>query len=281
MLSRWIREGQIVHAPVVFNALSALMAARAGFAAAYVGGASLGYMRGTTEAALTALDFAQVGLEINSSVETALIADAGVGWGDPVHMHRYVPLLEAAGYQALELEDQVVPKRVHHHVGVEHLVPAEEMAAKVREAVAARRSPDTMIIARTNALGRDRDEAAKRCELYARAGADMLFPISGDPELLRFIGERSDLPLMMMIYPGRGFSALGIPRGELAELGFRLIVDAVTPLAAMVEGLADAYDNLESDSPRLGVAAALDRCNELVGLERLLEVERATTERPV
>jgi 2-methylisocitrate lyase-like PEP mutase family enzyme len=280
VLKARIESGGLELVPVVFNAMSALMAERSGFGCAYVGGASLGYLRGSTEAALTALDFAAVGAEIRAATPLPLIADAGVGWGDPVHMHRFVPLLEAAGYEAIELEDQVVPKRVHHHVGVEHMVPAEEMAAKVREAVAARRSERTIIIARTNALPGDADDALRRCDVYAEAGADMLFPVCGDPEKLRYFGARAPLPLMMMVHPGRSFSSLGLSPDELGSLNFRLVVDAITPFALMFEALASAYDGLRAAPPHDPMLGTLAAANALVGMDRLLDVERRTTEKP-
>ncbi len=136
----------------------------------------------------------------------------GGGWGDPMHMHRTIPLAETAGFQAIEIEDQILPKRAHHHIGIEHIIPGEEMAAKVKEAVAVRRSPDFLIIARTNAIRMyDLDDALRRAELYAKAGADILFVLTRKAEELRAIAERFDMPLMYMP-PAGGMVASGLDR---------------------------------------------------------------------
>src|SRR5205823_997705 len=140
------------------------------------------------------------GLEIRSASSIPLIMDGGCGWGDPMHMRRVIGLAEAAGYNAIEIEDQVVPKRAHHHIGIEHLLPTQMMAAKVAEAARARSSLDFLIIARTNAVRNDMDDALRRCEAYARAGADVLFPIASRPDELRALGERASLPLMLMVH---------------------------------------------------------------------------------
>ena len=80
-----------------------------------------------------------------------------------MHMHRTIGMSEAAGFAAIEIEDQLVPKRAHHHAGIEHMIPAELMAAKVKEAVAARRNPDFLIIGRTNAVrASTMDDALRR-----------------------------------------------------------------------------------------------------------------------
>src|SRR5260370_7818648 len=90
-------------------------------------------------------------------------------------MRRTIGMSEAAGFAGIEIEDQLVPKRAHHHVGIEHMIPAELMAAKVEAAVGARRSPDFLIIARTNALrASTMDDALRRGELYRKPHAAIL-----------------------------------------------------------------------------------------------------------
>ena len=112
-------------------------------------------------------------------------------------MHRTVGMAEAAGFSAIEIEDQLVPKRAHHHVGIEHMIPMELMAAKVKEAVAARRSPEFLIVGRTNAVrASTMDDALRRGEAYRNAGADLvLLSMANTAEQLRLIGaapERLD-----------------------------------------------------------------------------------------
>ncbi len=91
-----------------------------------------------------------------------------------MHIRRTIALTEAAGFAAIEIEDQLTPKRAHHHIGIEHIIPIEMMVAKIEEALAARISPDFLIIARTNAASAaGLDEKLRRGEAYRRAGADM------------------------------------------------------------------------------------------------------------
>src|SRR5260370_15541665 len=140
-------------------------------------------------------------------------------------MRRTIGMSEAAGFAGIEIEDQLVPKRAHHHVGIEHMIPAELMAAKVEAAVGARRSPDFLIIARTNGVrASTMDDALRRGEIYRKAGADvLLLSMAHTPEQLRAIAERLGGPLMYLT-----------GRRRLARLGMTL----PDPRGARYPGLA-------------------------------------------
>ncbi|WP_421988754.1 isocitrate lyase/PEP mutase family protein [Roseococcus sp.] len=282
-LRQMIEQGPPVFAPLALNPMMARMAEQAGARALYLGGGASGYQNVFTEANLTVTEMAHAGLEIGAACRLPLILDGACGWGDPMHMHRTIPLAETAGFQAIEIEDQILPKRAHHHIGIEHIIPAEEMAAKVREAVAVRRSRDFLIIARTNATRmHGLDEALRRAELFAEAGADVLFVLSRKPEELRAVAERFRLPLMFMT-PGGGLKAAGFTMAEMEALGIRLVVDPTTPILAMHRALRDSYAAIlkgEAD-PLVGdTLQAEDEALKLsIGLETLLEVERLTVER--
>ena len=283
-LRRMIAEGPPVFAPLVLNPMMARMAERAGARAIYLGGGASGYQGVFTEANLSLTEMAHAGVEIGAACRLPLILDGACGWGDPMHLHRTIALSETAGFQAIEIEDQILPKRAHHHVGIEHIIPAEEMAAKVREAVAVRRSPDFLIIARTNAIRmHGLDDALRRAELYAAAGADMLFVLSRRPEELRAVAERFRLPLMYMP-PAGGLAASGLTLDDMAPLGIRLIVDAQTPMLAMHRAIRDSYAAIlrgEADPLVGGCIQAEDKAlKDSIALETLLEVERRTVERP-
>jgi hypothetical protein len=131
-----------VTAPLVLNPLMTRMAEAAGFPAGYLGRGSTGYQKVALEANLNVTEMCQIAVDIGAVSSLPLILDGACGYGDPMHMHRTISMSEAAGFQAIEIEDQLVPKRAHHHAGVEHMIPMELMAAKVKEAVAARRNPD-------------------------------------------------------------------------------------------------------------------------------------------
>ena len=119
-----------ITAPLVLNPLMARLVERAGFDAGYLGGGSSGYQKIALEANLNLTEMCQMALEIGAVTSLPLIFDAAGGFGDPMHMHRTVGMTEAAGFAAIEIEDQLLPKRAHHHVGVEHMVPLEVMAGE-------------------------------------------------------------------------------------------------------------------------------------------------------
>src|SRR2546429_1875629 len=153
----------------------ARMAEDAGFKALYLSGGTLGWVKCVTEANLTLPEMADVAVDMRAACKLPIVLDAGGGWDDPVHVHRTIALAEAAGFTAIELEDQLLPRRVEHHVGVDHLIPTELMLKKIAEAIAARTDPDFVIIARTNAKRvYDLHEALRRAAAFHRTGADLL-----------------------------------------------------------------------------------------------------------
>src|SRR5918998_6785501 len=133
---------QPITAPLVLNPLMARMAEIAGFSAGYLGGGATGYQKVALEANLNLTEMCQAALDIRAVSSLPLIFDGACGFGDPMHMHRTIGMSEAAGFEAIEIEDQLLPKRAHHHIGIEHMIPMQLMEAKVKEAVAARRRPD-------------------------------------------------------------------------------------------------------------------------------------------
>jgi 2-methylisocitrate lyase-like PEP mutase family enzyme len=272
-----------VLAPLVLDPISAKLAESAGFGAMYLGGGSMGYLNTATEANLTLTEMAQTALEIRAVSDLPLILDGTCGWGDPMHLHRTVAMSEAAGFAAIEIEDQLLPKRAHHHVDVEHLIPAELMTHKIEEAVAARRDPDFIIIARTNACRtHDLDEALLRAEAYRRAGADMLLILPKSPEQARDIGERIEGPLFYLMLGS--VTSMGMSLPELRDLGYKIVVDPVTPFLAHHKALRLSYEALAKGlpDPTLGTDYREEGrlVHQTIELEKLLDVERRTVESP-
>jgi methylisocitrate lyase len=275
-------EGSGLFAPLVMNPLMAQLAAATGFQAGYVGGGALGFQRGVTEAHLGLTDMAQLGLAIRAASSLPLILDAACGWGDPMHVAYTIATAEAAGFSAIEIEDQVLPKRAHHHIGVEHLVPRTLMREKIRAAVSARREPGFLVIGRTNAARvANLDEALRRAEDMHAAGADLLLVMPRAPEELARIAERLPKPLMYIV-PTAGLGAIGISVQDLWALGYRLVVDPGTPLFAMHRALRAAYAAMAEGrpDPLLGADGPVEErhIHGLVGLEAMLDIERATVE---
>jgi methylisocitrate lyase len=218
---------------------------------------------------------------MRAACKLPIVLDAGGGWGDPVHVHRTIALAEAAGFQAIEIEDQLLPRRVEHHVGIDHLVPTEFFVAKLKEALAARTDPDLVIVARTNARrAGGLDEAIRRSVAFAEAGADMVFCYSRNPEEMRLIGERVPPPLMTFA-PVDGFATSKLSRADFAKLGFRLAVSSGTAFAAMYKAVKQSYECLAQDKPDPflgtgGADAQMKAAQATCGLDRLLEIERRT-----
>jgi 2-methylisocitrate lyase-like PEP mutase family enzyme len=273
-----------VTAPLVLNPLMARMVEAAGFPAGYLGGGASGYQKVALEANLNLTEMCQAAIEIGAVSSLPLIFDAACGFGDPMHMHRTIGMSEAAGFAAIEIEDQLVPKRAHHHIGIEHMIPMELMAAKVREAVAARRNPDFLIIARTNAMrASDLDDALRRGEAYRTAGADLLLlSMAHKPEHLRAIGERLGGPLMYLASRG-GLAGTGLTLQELGTFGYRIVADTGTALlagyAAWKQVYADLADGFGANAKPAADWSALEKeMLGVIGLDKLLEIERATVE---
>ena len=262
----------------------ARMAEAAGFGAGYLGGGATGYLKVSLEANLNLTEMCQAALDIRAVSSLPLILDGACGYGDPMHMHRTIGMAEAAGFAAIEIEDQLVPKRAHHHVGIEHMIPMELMAAKVREAVAARRSRDFLIVGRTNAVrAGTMDDALRRGEAYRKAGADLvLLSMAHTPEQIRLIGERLGGPLMYLTGRG-GLAALGMSVKELGALGYRIIADPSTPLWAAYAAWKQVYANLATDfgarAPQTDWSPVEHEVLRVIDIERLLAVERATVEK--
>jgi 2-methylisocitrate lyase-like PEP mutase family enzyme len=268
--------------PLALDPISAKMAQRAGFEALYLGGGTLGYVQTCTEANLSLTQMAHAGLEIRAACDLPLILDGACGYGEPMHLHHTIAMAEAAGFAAIEIEDQLIPKRAHHHIGVEHLIPTEQMVHKVREAVAARRDPDFAVIARTNACrSAGIDEAVRRAEAFKRAGADMLLVLPKTPEEARAIGERIEGPHVYMMLGG--VQSMGMTVDELGKLGFKLVLDSISAFYARQKALRLSYEALAKGVPDPVVQGEYkeeDRyIHETIGLERMLDVERRTVER--
>jgi methylisocitrate lyase len=243
----------------------------------------MGYLKTCTEANLSLTEMVQAGVEVRAASPLPLILDGACGWGDPMHMHHTISMAEAAGFSAIEVEDQLLPKRAHHHIGIEHIVPLELMIAKLKACLAARRSREFLIIARTTAArGEGLDEALRRGEAMHRAGADVLLVLPGKPDDIRVIAERLPAPLMFMM-SGARLTSSGLTMREWGDLGYRLFVDASTPFMAMHHALRQCYAAMargEAD-PLIGADTRDEqrRVHETIGLETMLAVEKRTVER--
>ena len=285
MSLRALMQGPLpVTAPLVLNPLMARMVEAAGFPAGYLGGGATGYQKVALEANLNLTEMCQAALDIRAVSSLPLILDGACGYGDPMHMHRTIGMVEAAGFAAIEIEDQLVPKRAHHHVGIEHMIPIELMAAKVKEAVAARRNPDFLIIGRTNAMRASAmDDALRRGEAYRKAGADvLLLSMAHRPEQLRAIAARLGGSLMYLAGRG-GLAGHGMTLKDLGALGYAIVADPSTPLLAAYVAWKKVYADLAEEfgarQPKVDWSPVEHEMLKVIDIEKLLAVERATVEK--
>jgi len=257
-LRAMLAEGLVV-APFVFDGVQARLAEAAGFRAVYMSGFGTAASWGLPDRGLIGLgEMAANAARIAAAVGVPVIADADTGYGNEANVARTVALYERAGVAGLHIEDQEWPKRCGFLEG-KRVIPVEEMELKVRAAVAARRDPATVIIARTDALAPlGREEAAERARRYAAAGADLLF-IDGlkDRETIAWAAEElRGLPLVLNTWL--------LTPGEAAALGFRLYLHLGVMLRHFEEFRRALWELQETGRVALGEDAGVEWVTELL-----------------
>jgi 2-methylisocitrate lyase-like PEP mutase family enzyme len=240
----------ILLAPGVCDPLTALLSARAGAEALYLSGASIAYTRlGRPDIGLVSMsEVADVVAQVRDRVALPLIVDADNGYGNALNMQRTMRTFERAGASALQIEDQSYPKRCGH-LQEKRLIPAAEMVGKIKAAVDARASADTLVIARTDALAVDGFEAAlDRARTYAEAGADALFvEAPGNLDQLAAVPTSlgGKLPLMANMVEG-GKTPIR-SAAELEALGYALVIFPGGVVRAMTLAAQEFYGALLRD----------------------------------
>jgi len=260
----------LIVAPGVYDAFGAVMAANAGFTALYLSGASIAYTRfARPDIGLVAMDeVAQTLSAITERCDVPLIVDADTGYGNALNVIRTVRLFERNGAAAIQLEDQQMPKRCGHLQG-KTLVPAAEMVGKIKAATDARRSNDTLIVARTDAIAVEGLNAAlDRAQRYAEAGADVLFveaPRSVE-DMTTAVGRLgSAAPLLANMVEGGQTPIL--PADELQRIGYRIAIFPGGIARAVGHLMQDYFASLR----RHGTTAPYqDRMLDFQGINRII-----------
>ncbi|HEV8344436.1 MAG TPA: isocitrate lyase/PEP mutase family protein [Candidatus Binatia bacterium] len=266
-----LREKGVLVMPGVYDALSAKLAARAGFEVIFITGYSLSAtLLGEPDfGILTQTEMLAAAQRICSVVSVPVIVDADTGYGNAINVVRTVKELMRAGTAGMFLEDQVWPKRCGHMKG-KQVIPLEEQLKKLKAAIDAREGGDLYIVARTDArqaLGLK--EAIVRGLAFKEAGADAVFieaPVS--KEEMREISRNVPGPLVANMIE-RGATPLMVPE-ELKELGFQLIVWPLGPLYASAKALQEIYATLRAHGTTENVLDRLvsfDEFHSIVGLE--------------
>jgi 2-methylisocitrate lyase-like PEP mutase family enzyme len=264
--------------PGAANALSARIIEQLGFEAIYVTGA------GVTNSWLGLPDLGFVGLgeiaahtaAIRDAVELPLVVDADTGFGNALNVRHTVRTLERAGANAIQIEDQKMPKRCGHFSGKE-VIGSDEMAGKIKAAVDARQSADFLIMARTDSRAVEGFEAAvERCLAYAEAGADITFLEAPETESeLAAIPSRIAVPQLVNLVVG-GRTPL-LPAETLRGMGFSLILYANVALQGAIRGMSEALTALKEGrdvGESSGLVATFKERQELVRKPLHDELER-------
>ena len=270
-------EKKILVVPGVYDAFGAIMAERAGFEALYLSGASIAYTKlGSPDIGLITLnELESVVGNVCERSALPIIVDADTGFGNALNVQRTIKLLERAGAAAIQIEDQSLPKRCGHLDG-KTLVNAVEMNGKIKAALDARSNNDTVIIARTDAIGVEGyDLAMERAAGFIESGADILFieafqnvkQIAGAVEQF---GEK--IPLLVNMVEGGKTPML--PAAELETMGFSVVIfpgGLVRAIAHTAEQYFASLNEMGSTRDYQNKMFNFEELNELLGTDRMLK----------
>ena len=280
-LRQRLQQPGLIVAPGVFDMVSLRLADSFGFEALYMTGyGTVASHMGLPDAGLASYsDMVSRVTAMASMAKTPLIADADTGYGGLLNIRHTIRGYEAAGAAAIQLEDQEFPKKCGH-TPERRVIPMEDMVQKIQVAADTRTDPNFLIIARTDArtsLGLN--EALRRAEAYARAGADILFVESPESEEeMRQIGRSFDVPLLAnMVERGR---TPVLSRAELESIGYKVAIFPVTALLAGVYAMQQVYQEFQAEgSSSKGATELYDftELSKLMGFDDIWEFEKRYT----
>lgn len=271
--------GQFVVAPGIFDMISARVADGMGFPALYATGfGTVASHLGIPDAGVaTYTDMIGRMSRFAQSSRTPVIADADTGYGGLLNVRHTVLGYEAAGITAIQIEDQEVPKKCGHTPS-RRVIPALDMALKIEVAVEARKDPNFLIVARTDArTGLGLDEAIMRGKLYRKAGADIVFIESPETENeMQRIGQEIDAPLLANNVEGGRTPILSAAR--LAEIGYNIAIYPAVGFLAVAASLERVYSHLKQTGDSTGLPAqetyGFKRMCELMGFQDVWDFEK-------
>ncbi|WMT50817.1 MAG: methylisocitrate lyase [Ferroplasma sp.] len=246
-----ILDNDFLSVPGVYNPFSALLAKRKGFKAVYLSGGGLTASMGLPDlGVITLTELSSMVRAIHEITDIPIIVDADTGFGETLNVYRTVKLLEEAGASAIQIEDQVSPKRCGHLNGKE-VVPRDNMVEKIRAAEAAR--DNALIIARTDARAvNGMEDALERAKTYVMEGADIVFPEALlDRDEFRHFAENTDFPLLanMTEFGKTPF----IKAEEFRKMGYRIVIFPVTLFRIAAKAMDDALEALMKEGTQEGI----------------------------
>ncbi len=286
-LRRLLKRNEFVYMPVAYDALGGRLLQKLGFQCVYTGGFVTGASRCTSEPLLTMDEQLRTARDVAAAIDIPLVVDGGAGFGEPLHTMRTVRECIRAGIAGTHIEDQLYPKRAHYHKYVAHAVPRREFADKIRFACKQRdkSDPDFVVIARTDTCRFEGlKEAVARINMAADAGADLglIFP-RNDAEMKK-APKQARIPLVYVVSRGNRDGRPLPTSGQLADMGYKAAIDAMTYLLASFHFAKLAYSEIRRTGGYNGLTsqqciAARQEIEDLVGLDEFYAVEEQTVEK--
>lgn len=277
-LRNLLAGNQIIMAPGAYDAWSARLVEMAGFPAVYMTGYGVSAsVLGQPDIGLISFqEMVTAARNICACTTVPVIADADNGYGNALNVVRTVSEYEAAGVCGIQLEDQVMPKRCGHMEG-KQLIAKEEMVAKIKAAVYARKNPDTVIIARTDAIAvNGYEDAIDRAVAYKEAGADVIFVEAlQTKEQVESASARVGAPLMANMVE-HGKTPLDTAE-NLYSMGFKIAIYPVAPLYAATKSVLDMLKVLKEKEdlvPCMEYEVDFPTFNRMIGLDTLRALEK-------
>ena len=279
-LKQRLAQPAILLAPGVYDALSALIAEQAGFEALYLSGASVAYtLLGRSDVGLTTFtEVAETLARITERVRLPVIVDADTGFGNALNVMRTVKGFERAGAAMIQLEDQTFPKRCGHLDG-KTVVPVQEMVGKLKAALDARATQDTLILARTDAVAVEGLEAAlARAEAYLDCGVDALFiEALSTPEQMDIACKQFSGRIALLANMVEGGKTPVQSASELQARGFKIVIfpgGTTRAVAHTLQGYFASLRQHQTTQPWQGQMLDFEGLNAVIGTDDLLAIGR-------
>ena len=282
-----LASGEFLYMPSATTPIEGKLAESAGVEVVYTGGYATGASRAVTEPLLTMDEQVRVAGEVARAVNVPLIADAGAGFGEPLHTMRTVREFAAAGVAGIHIEDQLFPKRAHYHKYVAHAVPLPEFVDKIKWACKQRdqTDPDFVIIARSDTCREfGLDEAVARINATAEVGADLGLVFPRNDAEAEAAPKRAKLPLVWVQSRGNRDGRPIYALSELQRMGYRACIDAQLLLGVGIHFMKAALGEMLQTGRYTGIGdnqftALRKDIEDMIGLDTYYEVEAETVEK--
>jgi 2-methylisocitrate lyase-like PEP mutase family enzyme len=285
-LRKLLKEKNFLYMPSAYYPLGARVAQQIGIESAYVGGYVTGGSKAVSEPLLTMDEQVRVAGEIARAVSIPIVADAGAGFGEPLHCMRTIREFINAGVAGIHIEDQLYPKRAHYHKYVAHAIPAEEFAYKIRYCCRQRdeSDPDFVVIVRSDTCRFEGlEEAIKRVNMGADEGADLglLFPC--DHEQAVRAPKECKIPLVYVQSRGNRDGRPLYSNQELEDMGYKACIDAQLWMTVSFHHAKKALEEIYATGSYTGMTeeeniAARQGIEDAIGLDDFYKIEEETVE---